>query len=202
MRTRLSPDERKADILNHARTLFAARGYSGTEMEDIRLACGVSRGGLYHHFSNKRAILEGLVIQEVSGVAKVLEGRALNPITALIDVGSSHLGSKPGVVADLDRPEDRQDYLSALEQALIAQVLPPLAKQLAGVLRAGTDPDHVAELFLTINAHINRREVLGQWTADEAAGFAATSLEMLAPFFRDPSQLTPIIARLREASGA
>jgi hypothetical protein len=74
----------------------------------------------------------------------------------------------------------------------------PLRDRLEGFVRAGVDPAHVAELFLTVNAHINRRVVLGAWSDAQAMGFAATGLEALAPLLRDPSELDPIILELRK----
>ena len=62
----------------------------------------------------------------------------------------------------------------------------------------GTSAAHVAELFLTVTAHINRREILGEWTQSQAAGFAATALTAVASLMRVPSDLAPIISDLRE----
>ena len=45
---RLSPTERREQILDTANTLFAERGYKDVLVEDISGAAGVSRG-LVHH---------------------------------------------------------------------------------------------------------------------------------------------------------
>lgn len=198
MRTRLTKSRRRADILAKARQLIMERGLTGTEMEDIRLACGISRGGLYHHFENKRAVLAALVENEVEGLAQHLDGASENPLTALIQAGSSHLGSASGVVSALSTNDERLDYLSALEQAFAARLSAPLSEKLQGFVRPGIDPDHIAELFLTINAHINRREILGSWQSAEAAAFAATALKALAPLLSAPTDLDPLIAALGE----
>lgn len=200
MRTRLSRSERRTDILETARRLIAERGLSGTEMEDIRLACGISRGGLYHHFGSKRAILDALVDAEVAPLAEALDRAERAPIAALLRAGSGHLGAGSGIVPALAAREERLDYLSGLETALTARLGGPLAEKLAGLVRRGVDPAHVAELFLTVNAHINRREILGEWSAGQAAGFAATALSALAPFLDDPSELAPVISDLKAAA--
>lgn len=196
MRTRLSKSDRRTQILTHAARLFADRGLSGTEMEDIRRACGVSRGGLYHHFANKRAVLDALVAAEVTALAETLDDVGGLPILALLQHGASHLGAPPGLLAALRTDEDRLDYLSSLQQAQAALLGPALHTRLAPFVRPGTDPAHVAELFVTINTHINRRQILGQWSASEAAGFAATALSALAPLLRDPAALTSVISDL------
>jgi AcrR family transcriptional regulator len=197
MRTRLSKSERRDEILKKSRQLFAEKGLTGTEMEDIRLACGISRGGLYHHFSNKRAILDALVESEVVSLAQVLNATDASPIPALLLAGSSHLGRESGVISALKTPAEKLDYLSALELAFTAVLREALSNRLSGYVRAHTNPEHVAELFLTINMHINRREILGHWSSAEAAGFAATSLEALAPLLRSSTDLDPIISNLR-----
>src|SRR3954468_23502676 len=61
-RTRLSSDDRRQQLLNHAIELFSKRGFAGTRTKDIAAACGVSEGILFHHFATKedlyRAILQ------------------------------------------------------------------------------------------------------------------------------------------------
>jgi hypothetical protein len=44
-------------ILSAAFELFVHRGYPETSMEDICREAGASKGGLYHHFPTKEAVL-------------------------------------------------------------------------------------------------------------------------------------------------
>jgi AcrR family transcriptional regulator len=48
-------------IAQAALAVFALKGYAASSMEDICLAAGCSKGGLYHHFRTKRAVLGGVV---------------------------------------------------------------------------------------------------------------------------------------------
>ena len=48
-------------IVAAALTVFALKGYAAASMDDISLAAGCSKGGLYHHFATKGAVLEGVV---------------------------------------------------------------------------------------------------------------------------------------------
>ncbi|WP_353532836.1 TetR/AcrR family transcriptional regulator [Cognatishimia sp. WU-CL00825] len=198
MRTRLTRSERRASILDKALELFAERGFFGTEMEDIRLACGISRGGLYHHFGSKRAVLDAIVETEVAQLVEVLDDADAPPISSLLRAASSHLGNTQGVSTCLRTRSDQLEYLSSLETALSELLSASLGMRLKDFVRPGVDPSHVAELFLTINTHINRREILGEWNSEQAAGFAATALQALVPFLNDPQELEPIILALRE----
>jgi AcrR family transcriptional regulator len=48
-------------IVQAALTVFALKGYFLASMDDVCLAAGMSKGGLYHHFPTKRAVLSGVV---------------------------------------------------------------------------------------------------------------------------------------------
>lgn len=48
-------------IVQAAMTVFALKGYAAASMDDICLAAGSSKGGLYHHFRTKSAVLAGVV---------------------------------------------------------------------------------------------------------------------------------------------
>ena len=55
-RQRLSKEERRKQIKEIALKLFVDKGYSKITMEEIVQAVGISKGGMYHHFSNKEEI--------------------------------------------------------------------------------------------------------------------------------------------------
>jgi AcrR family transcriptional regulator len=53
--------ERRQQILNHARDVFAKRGYYAAKIDDIVSAAGIARGTFYLYFEDKRAIFEEIV---------------------------------------------------------------------------------------------------------------------------------------------
>lgn len=55
-RKRLSKEKRREQIKEIALKLFVEKGYSKTTMDEIVHAAGVSKGGMYHHFSGKEEI--------------------------------------------------------------------------------------------------------------------------------------------------
>ncbi|NEG54438.1 TetR/AcrR family transcriptional regulator [Bifidobacterium platyrrhinorum] len=60
-------------ILDSARRLFAEKGYEKTSIQDILNDLGLSKGGLYHHFKSKEAILEQLNADEWAVTARLLD---------------------------------------------------------------------------------------------------------------------------------
>lgn len=53
--------ETRDSIVSAALTVFALKGYAAASMDDIALAAGCSKGGLYHHFGTKSAVLSDVV---------------------------------------------------------------------------------------------------------------------------------------------
>jgi AcrR family transcriptional regulator len=60
-RTRLAPDERRAQLLALGLTLFGSRSYEDVSIEDIAREAGVSKGLMYHYFGNKRGFYTEVV---------------------------------------------------------------------------------------------------------------------------------------------
>ena len=56
---------RKETILQHARHLFANKGYAETSMDDIAHACNIQKASLYHYFKSKQEILQQMVDLEL-----------------------------------------------------------------------------------------------------------------------------------------
>ncbi|MGP1529073.1 MAG: TetR/AcrR family transcriptional regulator [Treponema sp.] len=59
---RLSVSARKQQICEAAKQVFLTKGFAATTMEDIVKACGLSKGGLYYHYSSTADILYDLML--------------------------------------------------------------------------------------------------------------------------------------------
>jgi AcrR family transcriptional regulator len=66
--SRLSREERAADILKHARILFCEKGYSDTLVSEIAERAGVVEGSVFHYFPTKRDLLIKTVEQWYVGL--------------------------------------------------------------------------------------------------------------------------------------
>lgn len=58
--------ERRQQILNVARDVFARRGYHAAKIEDIVAAASIARGTFYLYFEDKRAIFEEIVDRTIA----------------------------------------------------------------------------------------------------------------------------------------
>jgi len=79
-RTRLTPAERREQIIDAARRLYRERSYDDVSMEDLAAEAGVARGLLHHYFGSKRELFLAVMTQSVRlPVAELpaLDGRSL-----------------------------------------------------------------------------------------------------------------------------
>lgn len=51
---------RRKEILDAAEKLFYEKGYEATSVQDVLDALSISKGGFYHHFDSKMAVLEAI----------------------------------------------------------------------------------------------------------------------------------------------
>lgn len=107
-------------LITAARRLFVEKGYYGTATEDIVAAAGVgTRGALYHHFADKRALFvavyEQLQAELLAAASATAQGDALSRLRSGViglleasrtpDVQRIMLIDAPAVLL----PEERQD---------------------------------------------------------------------------------------------
>jgi len=59
-------------LLEAARALFAADGYSATSLDAVVEKAGVTKGALYHHFGGKRELFVAVYEQEQEALANVV----------------------------------------------------------------------------------------------------------------------------------
>ena len=125
MRTRLSPEQRRAQLLTIGAELFARRPYEQVSIEEVAEIAQISSGLLYHYFPSKWAFFEAIAEQEG---AKLVEAStpdpALSPIDQImagievyIDYAAQHPDSfrmaQQTAVADPDRHVVHQSRVAA-----------------------------------------------------------------------------------------
>jgi AcrR family transcriptional regulator len=78
----------RATLLREARLIFAASGYDAAATEEIVQRAEVTRGALYYHFKDKRAVFEAIVEEVAREIAAAIDKRAEplgDPLQALIE---------------------------------------------------------------------------------------------------------------------
>ncbi|MFI0845371.1 TetR/AcrR family transcriptional regulator [Mesorhizobium sp. IMUNJ 23232] len=89
-------DTTRTELMAAARRLFIERGYADTATPDIVVAAGVTRGALYHHFEDKKALFAAVAEAEAEAVADEIEGATpddMRPREALIKGGEAYLAA-------------------------------------------------------------------------------------------------------------
>ncbi|MCM2475923.1 TetR/AcrR family transcriptional regulator [Rhizobium sp. CG5] len=77
-RRRRDPQERRADILAAALSLFAERGFAATRIEDVAAKAGIAKGTVYLHFPDKEALFTSLASTMASPILEQMEMLAAN----------------------------------------------------------------------------------------------------------------------------
>src|SRR5437588_11004492 len=67
---RLSGTERRAQLVDVGRTVFAKRGYEGTSVEEIADRAKVSKPIVYEHFGGKEGLYAVVVDREMDHVVR------------------------------------------------------------------------------------------------------------------------------------
>jgi len=81
-RTAAEAEQTRKTLLAIARESFATRGYAGTATSDIVAAAGVTRGALYHHFVDKRALFRAVFAEVIAELDENVATAALAQETA------------------------------------------------------------------------------------------------------------------------
>ncbi|MET3856281.1 TetR family transcriptional regulator [Rhizobium sp. OAE497] len=135
-------------LIAAARRLFVDKGYAETATPDIVSAAGVTRGALYHHFEDKRALFRAVIEQEAERVAEEIESRsadAQSPRDALLSGASAYFDAMaaegrtrlllleaPAVLGAEASAIDRENAEESLRRGLAA-MLPAAGAQLGAL---------------------------------------------------------------------
>lgn len=72
--------ETRAKLITVARQAFAERGFAQSSMDELTAQAGLTRGALYHHFGDKKGLLEAVIAQ--------IDAEMVTRLTAIVDSAS------------------------------------------------------------------------------------------------------------------
>lgn len=90
-RVRMTRNERREQLIDVARALFAERGLEGTSVEEIAAHAGVSKPVVYEHFGGKEGLYAVVVDREVRTLHEAIRTAITTPRAnprALIELGT------------------------------------------------------------------------------------------------------------------
>jgi AcrR family transcriptional regulator len=86
--------ETRAKLIKAAREAFAARGYADSSMDELTAQAGLTRGALYHHFGDKKGLLQAVIAQideEMMGRLSVIIDQASTTWDGFIDESIAYI---------------------------------------------------------------------------------------------------------------
>lgn len=165
-RKNLPPEARRAQLVDCAQTLFANKGYEATTIGDVMAMAGVSKGGFYHHFESKEALLEALAermaVQALATIEPILEDPWLDPFTRLnrilrqLRIRKTQAAPEIGKAFDAVFQPGNIMLFDRIRRAITAIVAPAISRVIADGVAEKVfdvpDPESCVEIILHLNA--------------------------------------------------
>ncbi|ORX05759.1 TetR/AcrR family transcriptional regulator [Mycolicibacillus trivialis] len=164
----MTGSERRHQLIEIARSLFAERGYDGTSIEEIALRANVSKPVVYEHFGGKEGLYAVVVDREMSAL--------LDGITSSLTNNRSRVRVERVALALLTYVEERTDGFrimirdspAAISAGTYSSLLNDAVNQVSSILagdfaRRGLDPE-LAPLYA--QALVGSVSMTAQWWLD------------------------------------
>jgi AcrR family transcriptional regulator len=161
-RTRLTGVERRNQLVQVGRAVFAEKGYEGTSVEEIAERAKISKPIVYEHFGGKEGLYAVIVDREMEYV--------IGQISDAIGNGTPRDRIEGAALAFMRYVQERPDGFAVLKRdspsnSGLANLLAEVAERVGNVLRsefkkAGYDP-RAAPLYA--QALIGMVTFVGQW---------------------------------------
>jgi AcrR family transcriptional regulator len=136
--------DRPREILDAALTVFVAKGFAATKLDDVAVAAGISKGLLYRYFDNKAELFKEVIRQALVTTIRDVgdRARASENARAALDVFLQQLTA---VAKDARRSAIPKLVISEsgsfpeLAVFYLAEVIGPGLQQLTGLIRRGIE---------------------------------------------------------------
>lgn len=205
--------DRQAQLLEIARRLFAEQGYAGTSLRDIASEAGITKAALYHHFPNKEALYDKVVLEGLRALFERVEAAVAAAETPIAKIGAfmcasaeQFQGQRHQWLAssnafwqggDTNSRNAAVQFRDAYERLLRTCVAEGIA---AGELRSGLDPAMTGKLLLAAlnqtprwfkpGGKLSARQVIEQFVDMILFGIAAPAEPARHPPARVPVEET------------
>ena len=125
-------DDQREQILARAARLFAKRGYTATSMNEVAVACGVSKPSLYHYVKDKQQLLVEIAATHIARLEALVdeigtethgpEARVRRLIAAFLAVYASSQAEQRVLTEDVKflPPVDRRRVLDGERKVVAA----------------------------------------------------------------------------------
>jgi AcrR family transcriptional regulator len=167
-RVRMTGTQRREQLIEVGRTLFAERGYEASSVEEIAGRANVSKPVVYEHFGGKEGLYAVIVDREMSTL--------LGMITKSLDLNRSRIRVERVALALLTYIEDRTDGFRILVRdspaaaedgkysSLLNEAIGRVGHMLAGDFsRRGLDPEFAP---MYAQALVGMVSMTAQWWLD------------------------------------
>ena len=195
-RVRLSPAQRREQLLTIAREVFAERGFEGTSVEEIAARAGVSKPVVYEHFGGKDGAYQAVVEKETTTLHAEIHAALTRP-----GAGPREILER-GALALLDYIDRCPDGFRILSRdsslanptGSFASILSEIATQVEDILHAefprlGHDPQY---------AHLYAQALVGlvamtgqQWLDDREPERLVVARHLINLAWNGMAHLTP-----------
>ena len=139
----------RAEILDHAGRLFRLRGYAGTNIDDVMLAAGLTRGAFYAHFNSKDELFTEAVIAGTGLRARLRGAAPAAVLKAYLDKTELVASAPTCVLAALPSDIARAPLPARLAYA---NLLYATIGELAGAKKRKLDADATVAAILAVGA--------------------------------------------------
>ena len=145
-------DARRGELLAAAERLFYTKGYEKTSVQDILTEIGFSKGGFYHHFDSKLAVLDAICQQRAQAcceqarcAAEAEQDSAVDKLNALFHSAPLWSSENQSFVSLLIRVAYREDGALMREKMKQCQ-LDGMQALMEEIIALGV---HTKEFFVT-----------------------------------------------------
>ena len=158
--------ETRAKLIAAARQAFGTTGYAEASMDDFTAAAGLTRGALYHHFGDKKGLLEAVIaeidaemaarVNEVASRAPTRWQRFVDECTTYIEMALEPeiqrimFRDGPAVLGDPAQWSNANACVGSMADHLAAL-------QGEGVVVPGFDPETAARLINGASSQASQR---------------------------------------------